>query len=125
MTEERERPVQQLAHLGHELFDKLVQVGDRRFGDTAETAGRLDCDHLDRRIDELRPVSIDRGASTGERKAEQPKPGSRSRAHNDEPIAGGPCGLELITIGCGADVLVGARAYRRSANCRRRFGLEQ
>ena len=78
MAEERERPVQQLSHLGHEPIDELVHVGDRRFGDAAEAAGRLDGDHLDRGVDELRPASIDRRASTGERKAEQPK--ARRRA---------------------------------------------
>jgi hypothetical protein len=41
MPKERERPVHQVSHLGYELLDEFVQVGDRCFSDTAETAGRL------------------------------------------------------------------------------------
>ena len=70
MAEEGERPVQQLSHLGDDALNELAHVGDRRFGDTAEAARRLDGDHLDRLIDELRPVSIDGGAAADERKTE-------------------------------------------------------
>src|SRR5262249_26137775 len=72
---------------------KLLHVGNWRFGDAAETAGRLDCDHLDLWIDEPRPASINHGASAGERKAKKPNSGSCSRAHNDQPTAGVTFGL--------------------------------
>ena len=87
MAEERERPVEQASHLSKQLFDEFLQVGDRIFGDAAEPAGRLDCDHLDALVDELPPVSINGRASTGERKAKQPKSGSGPRARNDKPTA--------------------------------------
>src|SRR6266852_5154315 len=88
MPEECERSVHHLLDLGNELFDKLVHVGDWLFGDAAETAGRLDCDHLDRWIDELCPVLINCGAATGERKAKQATSRSRSRAYKVDPTAG-------------------------------------
>jgi len=112
MAEKCERPVQQFAHLGDEPSDELFHVGDRRFGDTAETTGRLDGDHLDGRIDELRPAAIDGGATAGKRKAEQPKPGNRARTHDDEPtvrgtLARGTAGLDHDRLR--ADVIVGHR----------------
>ena len=88
MPKERERPVEQVLHRRHKLLDKLLHIGNRCFGDTAETAGRFDRHHLDRRIDELRPGSIHGGASAGERKAKQASFGSRSCAHNHQPTAG-------------------------------------
>src|SRR5713226_6903420 len=94
MAKERERPVQESFHLENEPLDKLLHVGNRWSGNAAEPPGRLDCDHLDRGIDELRPVSINRGASAGEREAKQPNSGSRSWAHDDQPVAGVTFGLE-------------------------------
>src|SRR4029079_2548115 len=87
MAEERERPVEQASHLSKQLFDEFLQVSDRIFGDAAEPAGRLDCDHLDALVDELPPVSINGRASTGERKAKQQKSGRSPRARNDKPTA--------------------------------------
>src|SRR3954453_14615100 len=79
MAEERERPVKQASHLSKQLFDEFFQVVDRIFGDAAEPTRRLDRDHLDAWVDELLPVPIDGRASTGERKAKQPKSGSGPR----------------------------------------------
>src|SRR6476619_2327376 len=87
MAEERKRPVEQASHLSKQLFDEFLQVGDRIFCDAAEPAWRLDCDHLDALVDELAPVSINGRASTGERKAKQPKSGNGPRARNDKPTA--------------------------------------
>src|SRR5260370_35078600 len=94
MAKERDRAITESFHFENEPLDKLLHVGNRCFGNAAETPGRLDCDHLDRWVDELRPVSINRGASAGEREAKQPNSGGRSRAHDDQPIAGVTFGLE-------------------------------
>src|SRR5262249_37779494 len=74
--------------------------GDRSFGDTTETAGRFDCDYLDPWIDELCPVSINGGTSSGEGKAKQPKSGSHSWADNDKPTtAAGAVALDSGRFG--------------------------
>src|SRR4029453_6713432 len=88
MAEEREWPVQQRSHLGYQLIDKLIHVGNRRLVDACEPAGRLDCDHLDRRIDKLRPISVDPGAASSEWKTKKPKSGGTSGPNHNEPVGG-------------------------------------
>src|SRR5262245_24237397 len=88
MAEECEWPIQQRSHFRYQLFDKLIHVGNRRLVDACEPAGRLDCDHLDRRIDKLHPISVDRGATSSEWKTKQPKSGHSSGPNHNEPVGG-------------------------------------
>src|SRR5262245_45873397 len=85
MAKEREWLVQQRSHLGYELIDKLIHVGDRGLGNPSEATGWLDCNNLNCWIDELSPIPVNGGASAGEWKAKQPKPRSVSRTDGDEP----------------------------------------
>ena len=80
MSEEREWPIKNVLHLGHQMLDELVEIGDRLFADAAEPTGWLDRHHLDGRVQRFCPVVINGGAAAGERKAEQTQARRGTRA---------------------------------------------